>query len=360
MKIIPPSFEILDFLDQQGLAVRIEHCGRICYKSEGRITPESALPFIKNVIERGHNSVLEMGVVTLEVVCKFREYINLLKTIPKYLHLTNIEPEGPCWLTPESKSRLLITASIRAWREMLINHPNCSVIHAACAFLAKRHPYFFDSILPVGGYVIDSRISVRKVSLEDVGDLPVELVAKHRHIAVKFIVNRAISHEICRHRAMAILQTSQRYCNYASGKFGNEVTFIRPSAFFDCEITGKSGLCGCDNQAGEFCDDCVSDMSGFYSGKPRSSAEYSRWLAEMQGAEDAYLWFIEKGHSPQAARTVLPNSCKTEIIVYANLEQWQHIFKLRCSKVAEPSMREMTIPLREEFAKRWPGVFENV
>lgn len=359
MKIVPASFEILDHLDQQSLAVRIEHCGRICYKSEDRITPESALPFVAKMAERGHNSVLEMGVVTLEVVCDYRKYVNLLETIPKYLHLTSIEPEGLCLLTPESKSRLLITGSIRAWREMLINHPNCSVIHAACAFLAKRHPYFFDSILPVGGYVIDSRISVRKMSLEDVDDLPAELMVKHRHIAVKFVVNRAIANEIVRHRPCSFLQLSQRYCNYASGKFGNEVTFIRPSAFLPyCLPCETCGLVDSDYCNAGYCYCPCPDESKTVSGSTHMK-RFSAWLNQCESAEKAYLTMIGHGASPQEARTVLPNSCKTEIIVYANLEQWRHIFKLRCSKAAEPSMREVMIPLREEFAKRWPEVFAS-
>ncbi|MCI5128648.1 MAG: FAD-dependent thymidylate synthase, partial [Candidatus Electrothrix sp. AUS3] len=69
MKIINPSYEVLDHLDQQSLAVRIELCGRICYKSEDRIDQDSALPFVTNMAEHGHNSVLEMGVVTLEITC---------------------------------------------------------------------------------------------------------------------------------------------------------------------------------------------------------------------------------------------------------------------------------------------------
>lgn len=358
MKIVPASFEILDHLDQQSLAVRIEECGRICYKSEDRITPESALPFVKNVIERGHNSVLEMGVVTLEVNCSFWDYFDFLETVPKYLYLSKISPVGVT--TPGMGAvRLLITASVRAWREILINHQNCEVARTACAFLGNRHPYFFDSILPEGGFAVNRCINVRKVPLEDVNDLPVELMVKHRHIAVKFIVNRAISHEVCRHRAMAILQTSQRYCNYASGKFGNEVTYIRPSAFLP-ESSQPCDLCverPCDTKKEEynFAKDCPQWRH--LNQGDTSIERYWAWHNQCRSAEKAYLAMIRFDASPQEARTVLPNSCKTEIIVYANLEQWRHIFKLRCSKAAEPSMREVMIPLREEFAKRWPEVF---
>jgi thymidylate synthase (FAD) len=170
--------------------------------------------------------------------------------------------------------------------------------------------------------LIKHGISVRKVPLEEVERLPADKLAKHRHLAVKFIVNRAVTHEIVRHRVCSFLQESQRYCRYSEDKFGSEVTFIKPLFWAE------------------------------------DSEEYAVWRQATEETERLYFKLLETS-TPQAARTVLPNSCKTEIIVYANLEQWQHIFKLRCSKAAEPSMREVMIPLREEFAKRWPEVFGN-
>jgi thymidylate synthase (FAD) len=306
MKIIAPSFTILDHLDQQSLAVRIEYCGRICYKSEDRITQESALPFVAKMAEHGHNSVLEMGVVTLEVCADEGAIGELFFCQPKYLHISR---QG---------NRLLITGSIRAWREMLLFHPNCAVVRAACALLNARHPYFFSTILPENGLVAGPSIAVRKVPLEEVERLPSEERAKHRHLAVKFVVNRAVTHEIVRHRVCSFLQESQRYCRYSDDKFGSEVTFIKP-LFWE-----------------------------------EGSEEYAIWQQAMAATEQLYLRLLETS-TAQAARTVLPNSCKTEIIVYANLEQWSHIFRLRCAKAAEPSMREVMVPLREEFAQRFVG-----
>lgn len=324
MKIVPASFEVLDHLDQQPLAARIEHCGRICYKSEDRITPESAMPFVDNVVRRGHNSVLETGTVTLEVFCQYRHYIGLLKTLPKYLNISKLRI-GDQPTRKRKQTRLLITGSVRAFREMLLFHPYCALVRAMCSLLNERHPYFFQDNLAGKGLLASMPgITVRKVSLEVIDKrLPARLLSKHRHIAVKFIVNRAVSHEICRHRAMAILMESQRYCNYSADKFGNEVTFIKPLFFAD------------------------------------ESEEYAVWKRAMFSEERRYFKLLESS-TPQAARTVLPNSCKTELIVYANLEQWRHIFKQRCSKAAEPSMREVMIPLRGEFTKRWPEVFGNV
>jgi thymidylate synthase (FAD) len=308
MKIISPSFEILDYLDQQRLAVRIELCGRICYKSEDKISTESALPFITKVAERGHNSVLEMGVVTLEIDCSQAHTLVFFLRQPKYLHLSRTE------------NRLLITGSIRAFREMLLFHPNCAVIRASCALLNKRHPYFFQDILPPQGLTAGPDIAVRKVPLAEVDQFYSHNLSIHRYIAVKFIVNRAVTHELVRHRIASYLQESQRYCNYSGDKFGNEVTFVKPVFFAE------------------------------------ESAEYRLWQQAMLAAEQQYLQLLQTA-APQAARTVLPNSCKTEIIVYANLSEWRHIFKLRCAKAAEPSMREVMIPLHEAFQNRFPAAF---
>lgn len=309
MRVVSPSFEVLENLDKESLAVRIEFCGRICYKSENRIDQQSALPFVSKMAEHGHNSVLEMGVVTLEVQCENSAQVHeLFLTQPRYLH---IDRDG---------SRLLVTGSIRAFREMLMFHARCAAVNAMCAFLNDRHPYFFSTILPAKGFTTDTSISVRKVELAEVDQLPADQLKKHRHIAVKFIVNRAITHEIVRHRPCSFLQESQRYCRYSDDKFGNEVTFIKPMFFAE------------------------------------GSREYSVWQKAMLDTEHMYLQLLETS-TPQAARTVLPNSCKTELIVYANLAEWQHIFKLRTTKAAEPTMREVMIPLFEDFIKRFPTVF---
>jgi thymidylate synthase (FAD) len=89
------------------------------------------------------------------------------------------------------------------------------------------------------------------------------------------------------------------------------------------------------------------------------SEEYSLWEKAMQETEKIYLKLLETA-SPQAARTVLPNSCKTELITFANLLEWLHIFKLRTSKGAEPSMREVMIPLLHKFQEKYPVVFDGI
>jgi thymidylate synthase (FAD) len=309
MRIIAPSFTILDDLDRQSLASRIEYCGRICYKSEHRIEADSAIPFVRKMADHGHNSVLEMGVVTLKAQCGSSEPIaELFFRQPRYLHIDQM-----------GDNQLLVTGSIRAFREMLIFHPQDRISKAIALFLHARHPYFFEALLAdldAGS----NGIVVEKYCLDEVEQLPLAQLAKHRHLAVKFIVNRAVTHELVRHRPCAFLQESQRYCRYAADKFGNEVTYIRP-LFFD-----------------------------------EGSQEFAIWKSGMAEMERQYLKLLETS-TAQAARTVLPNSCKTEIIVFTNLSEWRHILSLRTSKAAEPSMREVMIPLSEELRRRYPSLF---
>ncbi len=313
MKVIEPYFEILDDLDQQSLAVRIEVCGRICYKSEDKISPESAEPFIRGIIKHGHNSVTEMAVLTLRVFYDNEsiasKFFNLL---PKFLLIDRV-----------AKNELLITGSVRAFRELYQANPTVKMVKAITELLARRHPLFYEDLVPERGLMEQEGVKVEKVPLAEVDELSADLFARHRHIAVKFFVNRAITHEIVRHRPVSYLQESQRYCRYSQDKFDNQVTFIKPMFFKE------------------------------------DSEEYRLWEEAMLDTEKIYLKLLETS-TPQAARTVLPNSCKTELITYANLLEWLHIFKLRTAKGAEPSMREIMNPLLLKFQEMFPAVFAEL
>lgn len=151
-----------------------------------------------------------------------------------------------------------------------------------------------------------------------------ESVIEHCCITVKFICDRGVSHEIVRHRIASYSQESTRYCNYAKDKFGEEITFIKP-CFWD-----------------------------------EGSDEYKLWQQTMQLAEENYLQLIKKGAKPEEARSILPNSLKTEIVVTMNLREWRHFFKLRTSNKAHPQIRELTIPLLKEFQSKLPIIFDDI
>lgn len=305
MIIIEPSFQILGNLDSCSVAVRLEACGRVCYKSEDKISDDSAVPFVTRIAAHGHNSVLEMAVVSFRLRCHPDKTQELLSCQPKYLVIDTVV-DG-----------LLITGSIRAFRELYLLYPENSLVNDLILTLVATLPYLFETIFDLDKVQKrDSSTEITKLSLAEVDQLPVELRRRHRFIAVRFIVNRAVTHELVRHRPCSFLQESQRYCRYSEDKFDNQVTFIKP-LFFQEE-----------------------------------SNEYRLWQKAMEQTEATYFKLLETS-TPQAARTVLPNSCKTEIIVFCNLIEWQHIFTLRTSPAAEPSMREIMLPLQVEMQRRY-------
>lgn len=306
MIIVDPSFELQDDLDAASLAIRLEACGRICYKSEDKITEDSALPFVTKIAAHGHNSVLEMAAVTLRVNCSDEDVKDFFSIEPKFF-VVDVEEGG-----------LLITGSIRSFREMYKRASENNVVNAMVTLLATRDPYLYEGIYDaVTAKPVDSEVKVVKLSLKKVEQLSDDVFMKHRYVGVKMVVNRAVTHELVRHRPCSFLQESQRYCRYSQDKFGSQVTFIKPMFFEE------------------------------------GSKEFAIWKDAMEYTEKLYLELLETS-TPQAARTVLPNSCKTEIIMYCNLVEWKHIMSLRTPPNAEPSMREVMIPLEEEFKKRYP------
>ena len=205
LQIIAPSHEILFVPDGKALLANLEVAGRTCYKSEDRITPDSAAAFVRRIVASGHHSVME---------------------------------------------------------------------HAA--------------------------------------------------VTVRFVCDRGVTHELVRHRLAAFSQESTRYANYSQEKFGGGITVIRP-LFWEL-----------------------------------GSPPYRLWLAAMTQAEAAYLELLALGARPQEARSVLPNSLKTEIVMTANLREWRHVLHLRCSKAAHPQIREIMLPLLEHFQRVLPVVFEDL
>ena len=151
-----------------------------------------------------------------------------------------------------------------------------------------------------------------------------ESVLEHYSFSVRFIVDRGVSHEIVRHRIASFSQESTRYCNYSNDSFNSEVTFISPFFF-----TGNT-----------------------------TSREV--WETAMTNAEDSYFKLLNEGNSPQEARSVLPNSLKTEVIMTANLREWRHFFKLRTSEASHPQMREVTKPLLKTLKILIPVVFDDI
>ncbi len=163
-----------------------------------------------------------------------------------------------------------------------------------------------------------------------------EAMLEHVSITVKFICNRAVTHEIVRHRLASYGQESQRYCNYTKGKFGSAITFIDPR-----------GSMAIDSKVSAMTKDQKDDM-------------FKLWEDAMRIAETQYNTLIAMGCTPQIARGVLPNSTKTEINMTANLREWRHFLRLRTSSAADPAMREVAIPLLHKMYDAIPIIFDDI
>lgn len=151
-----------------------------------------------------------------------------------------------------------------------------------------------------------------------------ESVIEHASATVRFVVDRGVSHELVRHRLCAFSQESTRYVRYDGEEDGHEIVFIQPCYW-----------------------------------RPESP-EWNAWDTGMWKAEEAYLRLLGLGAKPEEARSVLPNSLRTTIVVTANLREWRHILRLRTSTKAHPQMREVMVPLLAEFKKRLPVLFEDI
>lgn len=147
-----------------------------------------------------------------------------------------------------------------------------------------------------------------------------ESIIEHEKVTVRVICDRGVTHEIVRHRLASYSQESTRYCDYA--KKGH-IQVIEPFFF------------------------------------KKDKKKYQVWKKAIKETEAAYNQLRKLGASPQEARSVLPNSLKTEIVITYNIREWRHFFKLRCSPAAHPQMREVTVPLLKEFQKRIPVLFDD-
>ena len=158
-----------------------------------------------------------------------------------------------------------------------------------------------------------------------------ESVIEHESISVRVICDRGVSHEIVRHRIASYSQESTRYCNYTQDKFGSQLV-------------------------------CIDIATGFRYNldDPADRKKYEIWTAAMEAAEGFYFRLMEAGARPEEARSVLPNSLKTEIVMTMNLREWRHFLRLRTSRRAHPQIAEIASALLEEFAARYPVFFADL
>lgn len=306
----------------------IEKVGKTCYKSEDTITEDSAERFVGKLTENKHYAMLEHVHVYFLITDKIASFMSYRDPAQfKYLNMTEV--------FMNDKRVLYISGSFRAFMEFFdaLPYPAEGWIDIE-DMLMVSYPLLFkghNRVLPQGietpvtasedkSYI---RIFTRDGFIKHISQLNEEtekiLATKHLTHTVRFICDRGVSHEFVRHRPASFAQESTRYCNYSKEKFGNEITFIEPF---------------------------------FFTSRPKEG-EYFIWASACEDAERAYFKLIKEGATPQEARSVLPNSLKTEIIITATEEEWKHIIALRLTGVTgapHPQMKEVMIKAHEWLA----------
>lgn len=293
MRLIKPSVEILkpspELRPTEQTLRMIEIAGRTCYKSEAKITDDSAKAFVDMLIAKGHTAVLEHGTVYLCIpVCDYtKETYGLLTHNPYSFWARRYR---------DKDSDLYVSTNYRVLLENNLLHELKYQI-AEEDFIAGAFSNLF------------------------------------RRVTVRFTCDRGISHEFVRHRVFSFAQESTRFCNYSKDKFGKALTFILP-CWMDDSLTGNYG----SGDAGHYnVDHLCDDSAGLYL------------LHNFVDAEQAYFRMLDRGWTPQQARAVLPNATKTELVMTGTISQWLDFFVLRCASSAHPQARELALDLQRQF-----------
>lgn len=270
MKLINQSYEICKThgYTLQDVYKDIERAARVSYKSEDKITEDSAEKMVQRLISMKHYSPLEFGTIYLKI--KTTTCIKMIanptgcfaKPWVYYTTVSDIENEGTTYYYITTNYRFIIENKL----EKLLQY--------MCA-PTKYH---------------------------------------QKRTTVKFITNRAMTHELVRHRSMSFMQESQRYVAYDKDKFGNELTFIKPAW-------------------------------------EQSENEEILMRLTLSHIEETYMKLRGLGLKPQQTRQILPNATKTELYMCGFDKDWEHFFDLRDKTHVDPQMYDLAHPSHEEFNK---------
>lgn len=320
MKIIKPNAELI--VNDGNSMEFIERIGRTCYKSTDKITEGSAKTFVQTLLKRQHYAMLEHDVIYVKIktysiyenCVRFINQFSRSSTGNSYINVGDYNKIG--------NSSYIISGNMRAFIELInervrnyqAHHFISSSSDFLCFKIIKQYPDFFDEKainLAESDNVKNSNldnlfeIMSRKEFIDKASD---DALFQHLTHTILFTCDRGVSHELVRHRPCSFAQESTRYCNYSMDKYDNNITVIEPFFFVD---------------------------------NPKL---YDSWLQACLASEKAYLDLIQNGASAQQARSVLPNSLKTEIIVTTTEKEWQHIINLRyhgTTGAPHPQMHEV-------------------
>lgn len=307
MKLIESSVQIIEEKDPYKM---IELAGRTCYKSEDKITENSAKEFVDRMIKLGHGAMLEHGTI----------YLN----VPEQTYTETLEDEFGKFNNPNN-------GLVDRYRKNKYSKVN-SV--AADEELRKKYPKVRPFKLTHHYITTNLRVIVENGWEEDL-EWQCEPTEHHeKRITAKFTCDRGVSHEFVRHRVFSFAQESQRYCNYNKDKFNNELTFIKPT-WLNIP-TGDYTYWD-----GDWC-----DIDNMKIQLPSDNGIADNFLWCLNNAGMQYRLLINKGLKPQEARAILPNATKTELVMTGFESDWEHFFELRCSGAAHPDAKKLADELK--------------
>lgn len=264
---------------------KIELAGRTCYKSENKITEDSAPKFTRGLIKSNHTAMVEHHTFCFEIsnapnapLFELSDFRDALRKC-KYLNVTDVPVRGTM--------RCLVSGNVRALNEAFVFSP-----YATAPLLRALRDEYPDLVYATPTKAIDGfwqYIIADIVAIEDLPSLSIEEIETHKYLTYRLICDRGVTHEIVRHRPASYAQESSRYCNYSGG-----LSVIVPEGF---------------------------------DGKER--AVQMVYESAFWQAENAYQKLIDMGEKPEQARAVLPTAVKTELVMTANLKELAHFFRLR-------------------------------
>lgn len=290
MKLINQSFEILDQqCGLEGIYKQIEVAGRTCYKSEDKITEDSAKEFVDRMIKSGHGAMLEHGTVYLAI--------------------------------PISEWRCTDD-----YRDSYISNPYSNVNDSLVDWENNEGTVYITTNL---------RVLVENGWLDDLQYICEPTEYHEKRITVKFITDQGILREFTRHRVFSFAVESTRYCNYSKNLFSHEITFIQPNWISDKDIENYH-----------------MDFGYFTDQDTNHITAVNRFISALKNAEYFYMELIKLGWKPQQARNILPLATKCDMVMTGFVSDWKHFFELRDATSAHPQAQELAHSLHETFIQR--------
>lgn len=316
------STDVSTFVDN--ILKHTERIGRVCYKSEDNIKDESAFDFIKKIVYSGHTSILAHGAVYL----KFNHtFFNNLEIADLWIKFYEDESKFQYRRIVEDE----ITGDMYVYTNLRYLLENCTELYKLL-IIDKQLPKDIELFIP-------------------------EQSDENQLVSVQLITDIGVSRELNRHTSHYITEQSTRYCNFSKDKFGKQLTFIVPN-WTSTISTGQHEV----NWKG-----LIGDCKSFKTKNKKDNL----WFWNSTVTERDYMKLIDEGCKAQEARQVLSLDVKTELYHTTYLNNWiggnltinnpyeeskklsypKGFFPLRTAPSAHPQMRQLIIPLKEEFKK---------